>query len=87
MFRIDLKKALVSPLYKKGSSGDPTNYHPISVAGALAKIFEQFIRNQISDYFFSFNLLSPKQLGYRKNVSTTDAILQCTEYVRTELDI
>ena len=34
----------------------------------------------------SNNLLSPKEFGYRKKVSPTDAILQCTEYVRTEMD-
>ena len=57
----------------------------MSVTGALVKIFEQVIRNHIKDYLFSNNLLSPKQVGYRKKVSTTDAILQCTEYVRTEM--
>ena len=85
-FPTDLKKALVSPLYKKGNTEDPTNYRPISVTGALAKIFEQVIRNQINDYLISNKLLSPKQFGYRKKVSTTDAVLQCTEFVRTEMD-
>ena len=42
-FPTDLKKALVSPLYKKGNTEDPTNYRPISVTGALAKFFEQVI--------------------------------------------
>ena len=65
-FPTDLKKALVSPLYKKGNTEDPTNYRPISVTGALAKIFEQVIRNQINDYLISNKLLSPKQFGYRK---------------------
>ena len=85
-FPTDLKRALISPLYKKGETEDPNNYRPISVTGALAKIFEQVIRNQINDYSISNNLLSPKQFRYRKKVSTTDAILQCTEYVRTEMD-
>ena len=85
-FPTDLKKALVSPLYKKGNTEDPTNYRPISVTGALAKFFEQVIRNQINNYLISNKLLSPKQFGYRKKVSTTDAILQCKEYVRTEMD-
>ena len=85
-FPTDLKGALVSPLYEKGNTEDATNYRPISVTGALAKIFEQVIRNQINDYLISNNLLSPKQFRYRKKVSTTDAILQCTEYVRTEMD-
>ena len=85
-FPTDLKKALVSPLYEKGNTEDPTNYRPISVTVALAKIFEQVKRNQINDYLISNKLLSPKQFGYRKKVSTTDAILQCTENVRTEMD-
>ena len=85
-FPTDLKRALVSPLYEIGNTEDPTNYRPLSVTGALAKIFEQVIRNQINDYLISNNLLSPKKFGYRKKVSTTDAILHCTEYVRTEMD-
>ena len=77
---------MVSPLYENGNTEDPTNYRPISVTGALAKIFEQVIRNQINDYLISNNLLSPKQFGYRKKVSTTDVILQCADYVGTEMD-
>ena len=65
-FPTDLKKVLISPLYRKRNTEDLTNYRPISVTGALAKMFEQVIRNQINDYLFSNNLVSPKRFGYRK---------------------
>ena len=81
----DLKKALVPILYKKGNREDPTNYRPKSVTGVMAKFFEQIIRNQINRYLISNKLLSTKQFGYRKKVSTTDVTLQCTENVSTEL--
>ena len=84
-FSTYLKKTLVLSLYKKGNTEDPANYRPISETGALTKIFEQVISNEVNEDLFSKNLLSPEQFGYRKEVST-NAILQYTENVRTEMD-
>ena len=78
------KHFCLTSLWNKENTEDPANYHPISVTGAYAKM--QVIRNQINDYLFSNNLLSPKLFGYRKKMSTTYAILQCTESFRTEID-
>ena len=38
-FPVDLRKACVTPLFKKGYPEDPINYRPISVTSALSKIF------------------------------------------------
>ena len=35
----------VTPLFKNGDSQDPTNYRPVSITGALAKVFEQALAN------------------------------------------
>ena len=81
-----LKQAFITPIYKKGDMDQPDNYRPISVTSALSKIFEKVIRDQITEYMHQNNLFSSKQFGFRKNVSTTDALLYATENIRKELD-
>ena len=46
-----LKIARVSPIYKKGSKNDPSNYRPISVLSIVNKIFE---KKYIKDYINMF---------------------------------
>ena len=36
----DWKKALVTPIAKKGEKGDPNNYWPVSLTSATCKIME-----------------------------------------------
>ena len=81
-----LKHANVIPLFKKGDPQDPTNYRPISITGALAKVFEQALANQITEHCERFNIFSNTQYGYKKKHSTIDALLYCTEYIRKEID-
>ena len=79
-FRLTIKKVLVSPLYEKGNAEPHTNSCPITATGALAKNFEQVIRNQINDYLFpNINNLDignkcQKQMLYYnvRNVSRTE---------------
>ena len=47
LFPDDLKRAHVFLLFKKDDPEDPINYRPISLTGALAKIFENLPRDQI----------------------------------------
>ena len=49
-FPEDLKKACVTPLFKKGNPEDPLNYRPISVTSALSKIFEKAFSSQITSF-------------------------------------
>ena len=86
IFPSSLKKAKVTPLYKKGCPEDPNNYRPISVTGALAKIFETLLRDQIDAFLLSNSLISNCQYGYKKKTSTQDALLYCTEKIRTCID-
>ena len=81
-FPDDLKRAHVLPLFKKDDPEDPINYRPISLTGALAKIFEILLRDQKLAQLEMNKLLVTTQFGYRKKVSTTDAHLYCTEKIR-----
>ena len=39
-FPAELKRADITPLFKKGELDDPLNYRPISLTPALAQVFE-----------------------------------------------
>ena len=78
-FPSDLKQAHVCPIFKKGDTEDPNNYRPISITAALSKVFEEVIREHITNYINNNKLFSPVQFGFRKNISTTDALVFTTE--------
>lgn len=68
-----MKLSKVIPLFKSGSSLDPSNYRPISILPTLSKIFEKLILNQLQGHFYRNNLMHFKQFGFTKGRSTTDA--------------
>ena len=85
-FPFSLKKAEVTPVFKKGDPSLAENYRPISVTSALAKVFEKVLYNQILDYLQEHKLLSDRQFGFRKHYSTRDALLYVTETIRNSID-
>ena len=46
-----LKKAQVTPLYKKNDPLLKANYRPVSVLCIFSKIFEKILEQQLSDFF------------------------------------
>ena len=70
----DLKKACVIPVFKKGERNLCGNYRPISLISPFSKIFERCILSQLNTFFSSFSILSDKQFGFKKNVSTEMAL-------------
>ena len=85
-FPSDLKQAHVRPIFKKGDTEDPNNYRPISITAASSKVFGKVIREQITNYIDNNKLFSPVQFGFRKNISTMDALVFTTEKIRKEID-
>ena len=43
----DWKKANVTPIFKKGSKGNPGNYRPVSLTSIVCMIMESCIRDSI----------------------------------------
>ena len=59
-----IKKAKVTPIFKKGNKADINNYRPISVLPIINSIFERHICNYLIDYLESNNLLYNHQSGF-----------------------
>lgn len=70
----DWKKAIITPIYKSGTPGTPSNYRPISTLPLTAKLLEKCVHLQLSTYLERNKLLTNKQFGFRSNFSTTKAI-------------
>jgi len=72
------KKAIVSPVFKKGSSSDPGNYRPISQTSVFCKLMERVIAADVTDYLLKNNLLNPHQHGFLAQRSTLTNLLEST---------
>ena len=81
-----LKLAKVIPLHKGGVDSDPGNYRPISILSNLNKILEKVIYPRLYNFFEKFNILSDKQFGFRKGLSTTMATAEFLENVLHSID-
>ena len=85
VFPTMLKRANITPIFKKDDILDPKNYRSISITTTFSKILEKCIHRQITAYIEEKNLLAPLELGFRKKVSIEDAVLFFTESVQQEI--
>ena len=75
-FPTRLKTARAVPIYKKGSKSDINNYRPISLLSIFSKIFEKLMKIFLLDFINQNDILVPHQFGFRKGLSTQDALTQ-----------
>jgi hypothetical protein len=73
-------------VYKSGEKNDVNNYRPISVLPAISKIIEKMINNRLIAYLEKFKIISKSQFGFRKGLSTEDAVLALTKEITNQVD-
>ena len=71
-----LKLARVIPLFKTGDPQDLDNYWPISLLPVISKVLEQIVYRQLTEHLEINQIQYPHQYGFRKQHSTTDAVLK-----------
>ena len=81
-----LKTARVTPIYKKGTKSDPSNYRPISVLSQVNKVYEKILHKRLYKYLTKFEILYEYQFGFRKGHSTTQALIEITDKIKRALD-
>ena len=64
----------ISNIHKKGSYFEPQNYRNITITSSLGKLFNLILNTRLQTYIKNHNLLSPEQIGFEQNSSTTDHI-------------
>ena len=70
-----LKISKVIPIYKAGDKTNVTNYRPISLLSCFSKILEKLFYTRTIDFLNHENVLLSTQYGFRRNYSTSHAII------------
>uniref|UniRef100_A0A8C6NRV0 Reverse transcriptase domain-containing protein n=1 Tax=Nothobranchius furzeri TaxID=105023 RepID=A0A8C6NRV0_NOTFU len=76
----------IIPLHKGNDTSEPNNYRPIAIINTVVKVFEKLVFIQLSKYLEDNNLLSQYQSGFRKNFSTTTALLKFSNDIYSGFD-
>ena len=84
IFPDNMKKANITPLYKKKDKLNKDNYRSVNLLIALSKIIEKVISYQI--YEFIKPLLHTYLSGFRKGYGCQDILIRMTEDWRKALD-
>ena len=81
----EMKIARVIPLYMSGDRELIVNYRPVSILPSFSKFFERVIYNRLLNYIDKHEILCNSQYGFRKQHSTTLALIDM--YDKTHLQL
>ena len=70
------RHSIITPVFKKGSPSDPSNYRPISLTCSCCKILETLIVHDLIYFLNTHNLISKQQHGFLKHHSTCTNLLE-----------
>ena len=77
----------MTPIQKGGDSTNAGNYRPISVLPISSKIFEKVVYKQLYTYFEQYSILYEHQYGFRKHMSTVQALLNRMQFMYDSIDL
>ena len=69
-------RAIIVPVFKKGSAGIATNYRPISLTCVASKVMEHIIVKALLEHLVENDLLSSAEHGFLKGKSTCTNLLE-----------
>ena len=85
-FPLNLKTAIVKPLYKKNDKTIPGSYRPIALLSIFSKLLEKIVKVRLLNFLEKYNYFSNKQYGFRKKLSTSSALINFMSKVYTGLN-
>ena len=81
-----LKICKVIPIHKGGATDNLDNYRPITLLSIFDKIIEKLMHIRLYSFLQENNILYEKQYGFRKNNSTTYALIDISEKIKESID-
>ena len=82
-----LKTAKVVLIFKKDSKLDYGNYRLISLLSNIEKILEKLMYKTLHAFLNNNDIIYNLQCGFRKQYSTSQALISITENIRKALDM
>ena len=86
IFPDSVKKACVIPLFKSGDVKEFSNYRPVSLLPQFSIFLERVFHKRLMSFLDKNNVLYKSQYGFRKNMSTSLAILELVEEITNAID-
>ena len=83
-FPLDMKKAEISPLFKKKDDTKKENYRPVSILSTFSKIFETVISEQLACYFEV--IFNDMLCAYRKKYGCEHVLIKLIDSWKRALD-
>ena len=86
IFPSKFKIARITPIYKKGDKDELSNYRPISILPVLSKVLERLVCTRLTEHLENNEIITDSQHGFRRNRSTTSAVLTLTDHILQSFD-
>ena len=83
---IDLKRAIIIPIYKGGSRNLPKNYRPVALTSHLIKRLEKILAKNIHQFLEIHQKMNPKQHGFSSGRSCLSQLLEHHNKILEELE-
>ena len=68
----------ITPVFKKGSPADPSNYRPISLTCIACKLIECCIKRVLMAHLLEHKIINKQQHGFLRKRSTVSQLLECS---------
>jgi hypothetical protein len=80
------KQANISPIFKKGDRGKPSNYRPVSLTSICCKTLEHILHSNIMGHLDQHHILTDRQFGFRKRHSCDAQLILTIQDLASSLD-
>lgn len=80
------KKANVTPIFKKGTKGDPGNYRPVSLTSVPCKILETIVKDRIVQHLIENKLIKNSQHGFMPGKSCATNLVTFMDNITQAVD-
>ena len=83
---VDWKTATVTPIFKKGTKGNPGNYRPVSLTSVPCKILESIVKDKVMNHLIKNKLIKSSQHGFMPGKSCATNLCQFMDKVTKAVD-